>query len=97
MKDFIPWIRLKSSRPVVLEEEEEEEEMIRLLDRYATRKWKRQESAEREADQAEGSNRLTTDRGSEMQTIVILGSPAMGSSDKPGPKVSPLGSQGRSL
>ena len=66
VKDFIPWIHPESSRPVVLEEEEEEEEMTGLLERYATRKQKRQESAEREADQAEGSNRPFTDGGSEM-------------------------------
>ena len=60
--------------------------MTELIDRYAARKWKRQESSEREPDQAEGSNRPTTDGGSEMQTIVILGSPEMGSSDQPGPE-----------
>ena len=49
-----------------MEEEKEEEEMTRLLDRYAARKRKRQESAERELDQAEGSNRPTTDGGSKM-------------------------------
>ena len=49
MKDFIPWVRLESGRPVNLEEEEEEEEMTGLLDCYTTRKQKRQESAEREA------------------------------------------------
>ena len=37
-------------------------------------------------DQAEGSNRLITDGDSEMQTIVILGSPEMGSSDQSGPE-----------
>ena len=50
MKDFIPWVCLESSRPSVLEEEEEEEEMTGLLDRYATRKQKWQENAEREAN-----------------------------------------------
>ena len=34
VKDFIPWVRLESTRP----EEEEEEEMTGLLDRYAVRK-----------------------------------------------------------
>ena len=66
MKDFIPWFRHESSRPSDLEEEEEEEEMTGLLDRYATRKRKWQESFEREPDQAEGSNRPTTDGDLEM-------------------------------
>ena len=56
MKDFIPWLRLESSQPPVLEEDEEEEGMTRLLDRCAARKWKQQESAEREVDQAKELN-----------------------------------------
>ena len=84
MKDFVPWVRLEPSRPFDLEEEEKKEEMTRLLDRYVARKRKRQESAEREADQAEGSNRLTMDGGLEMQAIIIPGSLEMGSSDQPG-------------
>ena len=67
--------------PSASEEGEEEEEMTGLLDRYAARKRKRQEDAEREADRAEGSNRLPTDVGSKMQAIVVLGSPEMGSND----------------
>ena len=91
MKDFIPWVCPESSRPAVLEEEEEEEEMTGLLSFYAARKRKRQESAEREADQAEGLNRPTTDGGSEMQAIIILGSLEMGSSDQPSPEGVALG------
>ena len=90
MKDFMPWVHPESSRPAVLEEEEEEEEMTGLLDHYAARKQKRQESAEREADQVEGINRPTTDGGSEIQAIIILGSLEMGSSDQ-------LGSEGVAL
>ena len=67
--------------------------MMGLLDRYAARKWKRQENAEREADQAEGSNRLPTNGGSEMQAIIIPGSPEMGSSDQLGPEDVSLGEQ----
>ena len=81
MKDFVPWVCPESSRPSDLEEEEEEEEMIGLLDHYAARKRKWQENFEREPDQAEGSNRPTTDGDLEMQTIIIPGSPEMGSSD----------------
>ena len=49
------------------------------------------ESAERETDQTEGSNRPSTDGGSEMQAIIILGSPDIGSSDQPGPEGVALG------
>ena len=59
--------------------------MTGLLDRYAARKRKWQESAEKNADQAEGSNRPSMDGGSEIQAIIIPGSPEMGSSDQPGP------------
>ena len=86
VKDFVPSVRLESSRPSDLEEGEEEEEIIGLLDCYAAGKRNKQESYERELDQAEGSNQPTTDGDSEMQAIVIPGSPKMGSSDQPGPK-----------
>ena len=65
--------------------------MTGLLDRYVARKWKWQKSFEREADQTKGSNRLSTDGGSEMQTIIIPASPEMGSSDQPGPEGVALG------
>ena len=86
MKDFIPWVSPEPNRPTALEEEEEEEEMTRLLDRYAARKRKQQEDAKREADPTEGSDRLPTDGGSEMQAIVIPGSPETGSNDQLGPE-----------
>ena len=86
MKDFIHWVHSEPSRPSALEEEEQEEEMTGLLDRYATRKQKRQEDAEREADRAEGSNRLPTDGGLVMQAIMISGFLEMGSNDQPGPE-----------
>ena len=82
MKGFIPWVRPESSWPANLEEEEEKEEMTRLLDRYAARKRKRQESYDREPDQVEGSNRPITDGSSEMQAIVIPGSLETGLSDQ---------------
>ena len=40
MRDFIPWVRPEYSQPPD-SEEEEEDEMMRLLDCYAVRKWKR--------------------------------------------------------
>ena len=51
VEDFIPWVSPDPSRPSA---SEEEEEMTGLLDRYAARKQKRQENAEREVDGAEG-------------------------------------------
>ena len=84
VEDFIPWARSEPNRPSTSEEEEEEEEMTGLLDRYAARKRKRQEDAEREVDQAEGSDRPPTVGGLEMQTIVIPGSPEVGSNDQSG-------------
>ena len=84
MEDFIPWVRPELSRPSASEEEEEEEEMTGLLDRYATRKRKRQEVAKREADRAEGPDRPPTDGGSEMQAIMIPSSLEMGSNDQIG-------------
>ena len=81
---FYTWVRSVPSRPSTSEEEEEEEEMTGLLDRYAARKRKRQEDAEREAERVEGSDRPPTDGGSEMQLIVIPASPEMGSNDQPG-------------
>ena len=41
---------------------------------------------EREAERAEGSNRLPTGEGSEMQAILIPGSPETGSNDQSGPE-----------
>ena len=84
MEDFIPWVRSEPTRPSLSEEEEEEEDMTGLLDRYVTRKRKRQEEAEREAERAEGSVRPPMDGGLEIQTIVIPTSPEMGSNDQPG-------------
>ena len=86
VKDFVPWVRPGPSRPYASEEEEEEEEMAGLRDSYAAKKRKQQEDAEREADRIEGSSRLPTDGGLEMQAIVIPGSSEMGSSDQLGPE-----------
>ena len=85
VEDFIPWVHSDPSRPSLSEEEEEEEEeMTRLLDRYAARKRKRQEEAEREAERAEGSVRPPMDGGSKIQRIMIPASPEMRSSDQLG-------------
>ena len=86
MEDFIPWVRSEPSQPSHSKEEEEEEEMTGLLDRYASRKRKRQKEAEQDAERAKGSIRPPIDGGSEIQTIVISASPKMGSNDHPGSK-----------
>ena len=83
VEDFIPWVRSEPIRPSLSEEEEEEEEMTGFLDRYATRKRKRQEEAEQEAEQAEGSVRLPMDGCSKIQTIMIPAFPEMGSNNQP--------------
>ena len=85
VRDFIPWVRPKSSQPPYLEEEEEEE-MMGLLDRYAVRKWKRQEDVVRGAhvapDQATGSSRPATSGSSKKQAITIPGSPVRRSNNR---------------
>ena len=86
MEDFIPWVHSEPIWPSLLEEEEEEEEMTGLLDRYAARKQKREEEAEREAEGTGGSVRPPMDGGSEIQTIVIPASPKMGSNNQLGSK-----------
>ena len=84
--DFIPWVRPESSQPPDLKEEEEEE-MKGLLDRYAARKWKRQEDATQEADsvldQAVGSSQYAAGGSSEERKIIISSFPKTGSSDRP--------------
>ena len=66
VEDFIPLVHFEPNRPSFSEEEEDEQEMTGLLDRYAARKRKWQEEAEREAEQAEGSVRPPMDGGSKI-------------------------------
>ena len=49
-EDFVPWVPADSEEPQDLEEEERRERMIGLLDRYATRKRKRQVVSSSELD-----------------------------------------------
>ena len=58
--------------------------MMGLLDRYAACKRKRQVSSISESDptQAAGSSQLAAEGGSEMQAIVIPGSPELGATDQ---------------
>ena len=61
--------------------------MTGLLDRYATRKRKKQPSSSSESDpsQATGSGQPAAEGGSEMQAIVIPGSPELGTTDQTEP------------
>ena len=87
MEDFVPWVPPISSRPPNWEEEEEEDWMSDLIHNFATRKRKQDASFERVADAilevAGGSGQSFSDEGSEVPTIVILGSPEMGLNDQP--------------
>ena len=76
-EDFVPWVRGENEDFQDLEEEEREERMTGLLDRYAARKRKRQLSSSSEFDPAQttGPSQSAAERGSEMQAIVIPGSP----------------------
>ena len=97
VKDFVPWVHPEVSRPSDLEEGEEKEEMTRLLNHYAAKIWKRQESFERGPNQTEGSSWPAMDGDSEMQAIVIPSSPEIGSSDRPDRRMFLWGSQGKPL
>ena len=77
-----------SRRSLDLEEEEEEEdEVFGLIQNFAARKRKRDASLEQDADVvpevAGGSDQPCPDGGSEVQAIVISGSPEMGLNDQP--------------
>ena len=83
-EDFIPWVSGKPEDFQDLEEEEREERMTGLLERYAARKRKRHVSFSSESNptQATGSGQAATEGGSEMQAIVIPGSPKPGATDQ---------------
>ena len=49
-EDFVPWFSADHQDFLDLEEEEREERTTGLLDRYAARKRKRQQSSDSEAD-----------------------------------------------
>ena len=86
------WVRADTEDPQDLEEEEREERMAGLLDRYATRKRKRQVSFGGESDTAPAQTmgpshpaadgQPTADGGSEGQAIIILASPESGPIDQ---------------
>ena len=67
--------------------------MTGLLDHYTARKRKRQLSSGSESDiapaQAAGPSQLVAERGSEVQAIIISGSPESGPTDQMEPEGSP--------
>ena len=71
--------------------------MTGLLDRYAARKRRREEEAEREAKGVGGSVRPPMDEGLDIQTIVIPASPEWGLTINRARKTLPVKSQGRKL
>ena len=88
-EDFVPWVSAEHEDFQDLEDEEREERMTGLLDRYATRKRKRQLSSGSESDitsaQAMGPSQPAAEGGSEVQAIIIPGSPESGPTDQTEP------------
>ena len=84
---LISWIPLISRRSPDWEEEEEEDGMSDLIHNFAARKRKRDAILEQVADALHevprGSGQPRSDEGSEVQTIVISGSPEMALKDQP--------------
>ena len=83
-EDFVPWASAEHEDFQDLEEEEWEERMTGLLDRYASRKRKWQLSYNSGSDltQTTGPSQPAAEGGSEMQAIVIPGSPEPGPTDQ---------------
>ena len=86
--DFIPWVPPISHRsPDKEEKKEKEDDMSGLIHNFDARNRKRDVILEQVANVvpnvAGGSGQLFPDGGSEVQTIVISGSPEMGLNDQP--------------
>ena len=81
-EDFVPWVSAEHKGLQDLEEEEGEDRMTGLLDRYAARKRKWQLSSDSESDitpaQTAGPSQPAAEGGSEVQAIIIPGSPELG-------------------
>ena len=88
-EDFVPWVSFEHEDFQDLEEEEREERMTGLLDSYAARKRQRQLSSGIEFDiapaQAAGPSQPAAEGGSEVQVIIIPGSPESGPIDQTEP------------
>ena len=76
-EEFVPWVSGEHEDFQDLEEEERKERMTGLLDRYTARKRKRQLSSNSKSNpfQTKGPSQAAAEGGSEMQAIVIPGSP----------------------
>ena len=85
-EDFVPWVSVEHEGLQDLEEEELEERMTGLLDRYVARNRKRQLSSGSEYDispaQIAGPSQPVAEGGSEVQEIIIPGSPESGPIDQ---------------
>ena len=86
-EDFIMWVPLVSQRSPDWEEEEEKDGMSDLIHNFVARKRKRDASLEQAVNAihkvAGGSSQPHSDENSEVQAIVISGSPEMGLTDQP--------------
>ena len=82
VKDFVPWVSPKSSRPPTREEEEEEDEMADLIHNFDARMRKQGASFKRATDATpevtSEASQQPTGESSNVQTIVISNSPEMG-------------------
>ena len=88
MEDFIPWVPSISRCSLVMDkEDEEEDDMSGLVHNFAARKRKRDAMLDKSAnvvpEGAKGSSQPCSDGGSEVQAIVISGSPKMSVDDQP--------------
>ena len=88
-EDFVPWVSAEHEDFQDLEEEEREERITGLLDRYVAHKRKRQLSSSSESDiaptQAAGPSQPAAEGGSEVQAIIIPGSPESGPTNQTEP------------
>ena len=82
VEDFVPWVSLISSRPLVSKEEEEENEMADLIHNFGTRKRKRGANFKRATDATlevfGEADQRPTGEGSDGQAIVVMDSPEIG-------------------
>ena len=94
-ENFVPWVPDDSEGPQDLEEEARMERSMRLLDRYAARKRKRQVNSSEESGAPSAQpielsplvfdNSPTVDESSGERAITISGSPELGPTGESGP------------
>ena len=80
MEDFVPWVPPISGHPSDWEEEEEEDEMSDLVHNFAVEKRKRDASFKRVVD---AIPEVAGGEVSDVQAIIISGSPKVGLNDQP--------------